>query len=189
MRIVGGSARGRKLYIPEASPVRPTSERIKEALFNILGPVDGKSFLDLFAGTGNVGLEALSRGAARAVFVEKNRILARAIRRNAEAGRFSQKAEILCADFSRALGMMAERLDSFDILFADPPYEAGRVGPVVAALADGPLMAAGGLVVLQHSIREAAVSGRPGLVMTDQRGYGDTRLSFFQKEHVRANVS
>ncbi len=189
MRIVGGSARGRKLYIPEASPVRPTAERIKEALFNILGPVDGKSFLDLFAGTGNVGLEALSRGAARVVFVEKDRILAGAIGRNVTSCRFTREAEILRADFGKALKMMAERPDSFDIVFADPPYEAGCVGPVVAALADGSLVAADGLLVVQHSFREAAASERPGLVMTDRRGYGDTRLSFFQKKHARTNAA
>ena len=189
MRIVGGSARGRKLYIPEASQVRPTAERIKEALFNILGPVDGKSFLDLFAGTGNVGLEALSRGAARAVFVENDRILAGAIGRNAASCRFAREAEILRADFGKALGMMAERPDSFDIVFADPPYEAGFVGQVVAVLADGCLMAADGILVIQHSVREAAASERPGLVMTDQRGYGDARLSFFQKKYARTNAS
>ena len=188
MRIVGGSARGRKLFIPEASPVRPTSERIKEALFNIIGPVEGKSFLDLFAGTGNVGLEALSRGAARGVFVEKDRILARAIGRNVASCRFSQTAEILCSDFNRALGMLAERPDAFDILFADPPYEAGFVGPVIAALKDGNRMAPGGLLILQHSVREAAPDAGPRLVMTGRRGYGDTRLSFFQKQSDRAGA-
>lgn len=189
MRIVGGSARGRKLYIPEASPVRPTSERVKEALFDIVGPVEGKSFLDLFAGTGNVGMEALSRGAARAVFVEKDRILARAIGRNVASCRFSQTAEILRADFDQALEMLAERPDSFDILFADPPYEAGFVGPVIAALTDGRLMAADGLLILQHSVREAATAAGPGLAMTGRRGYGDTRLSFFQKKSARAGAA
>jgi 16S rRNA (guanine966-N2)-methyltransferase len=189
MRIVGGSARGRKLYIPDASPVRPTSERIKEALFNIIDPVDGKCFLDLFAGTGNVGLEALSRGAAKAVFVEKDRILAGAIVKNVVSCRFSQMAEILRADFNRALGTLAERFDSFDILFADPPYEAGCVGTVIAALEGGRLLAADGLLVVQHSFREAVRDGQTGIVMTDQRSYGDTRLSFFQKKLAREHAS
>jgi 16S rRNA (guanine966-N2)-methyltransferase len=182
MRIIGGSARGRKLYIPQASSVRPTSERIKEALFNIVGPVDGKSFLDLFAGTGNVGLEALSRGAAKAVFIEKDRILAGAIERNIVSCPSPGKPEILRDDFKRALRVLTERFLSFDIIFADPPYEARFVSPVIAALADGCLMAADGIFVIQHSVRETASDDQPGLVMTDRRSYGDTRLSFFQQK-------
>jgi 16S rRNA (guanine966-N2)-methyltransferase len=180
MRIIGGEARGRRLYIPRPSAVRPTSDRIKEACFNIIRLIDGKTFLDLFAGTGNMGLEALSRGALKAVFVENNPVLTDAISRNIAACDFTGRSEVLKSDFIEAIRSLAKRPDAFDILFADPPYEQGFVRrvlehPGTRAL----LMARSGLFVLQHSIREAINISESGpLVLTDQRQYGDTILSF-----------
>lgn len=179
MRIIGGEARGRRLYIPRSSAVRPTSDRIKEACFNIIRLVDGKTFLDLFAGTGNMGLEALSRGALKAVFVENNPVLADAITRNIAACGFAGKSEILRSDFIEAIRSLAKRPDTFDILFADPPYEHGCVRRVLEDPGSGVLMAKGGLFALQHSVREAINLSESGpLVLTDQRQYGDTILSF-----------
>lgn len=182
MRIIGGEARGRRLYSPGTFAVRPTAERIKEAFFNIIGLVDGKTFLDLFAGSGNMGLEALSRGAFKAVFVENNRALIEAIGRNIETCGFGGKSEILASDFIKAIRRLVKRSETFDILFADPPYERGSVSLALEQLRDGALMEKEGLLAVQHSVREAAavdVSGQ--LLLTDQRRYGDTILSFFKK--------
>ncbi len=110
MRIIGGEARGRRLYIPGTFTVRPTAERIKGAFFSIIGLVDGKTFLDLFAGSGNMGLEALSRGALRAVFVENNRALIDAISRNIETCCFGGKREILATDFIKAIQRLIEKV-------------------------------------------------------------------------------
>jgi 16S rRNA (guanine966-N2)-methyltransferase len=182
MRIIGGEARGRRLYIPRSSDVRPTAERIKGACFNIIRNVDGKTFLDLFAGTGNMGLEALSRGALKAVFIENNPVLVDAITRNIAACGFAGKSEVLRSDFIEAIQSLAKRSDTFDILFADPPYEQGFVSRVLEHPEIGALMARDGLFALQHSIRETiGVSERGQLVLTDQRQYGDTRLSFLNK--------
>jgi 16S rRNA (guanine966-N2)-methyltransferase len=128
MRIIGGESRGRRLYIPGTASVRPTADRIKEAFFNILGSVDGKSFLDLFAGSGSMGLEALSRGALKALFVENNRALAEAISKNIAACGFGGNGEILTFDYIKAIRHLVKRSEGFDILFADPPYEKGFVG-------------------------------------------------------------
>ncbi len=182
MRIIGGKARGRRLYTPWTSAVRPTAERIKEAFFNIIGPVDGKTFLDLFAGSGNMGLEALSRGALKAVFVENNRALVDAIGRNIETCGFGGKGEILTSDFIKAIQKLVKRSEAFDILFADPPYERGIVSPTLEHLRNGSLMEKDGLFAVQHSVREAAAVDESGqLVLTDRRQYGDTILSFFRK--------
>ena len=182
MRIIGGEARGRRLYIPGTFAVRPTAERIKGAFFNILGLVDGKTFLDLFAGSGNMGLEALSRGALKAVFVENNRTLTDAIGRNIETCGFGGKGEILASDCIKAIQRLVKRSEAFDILFADPPYERGIVSLILEHLRNGSLMEKDGLLAVQHSVREAAAVNESGqLVLTDRRQYGDTILSFFRK--------
>jgi 16S rRNA (guanine(966)-N(2))-methyltransferase RsmD len=183
MRIIGGEARGRRLYIPGTFAVRPTAERIKGAFFNIIGLVDGKTFLDLFAGSGNVGLEALSRGALKAVFVENNRVLTDTIGRNIETCGFGGKGEILATDFIKAIQRLVKRSEAFDILFADPPYERGIVSLTLEHLRNGSLMEKDGLLAVQHSVREAAAVDESGqLVLTDRRQYGDTSLSFFKKK-------
>ena len=180
MRIIGGEARGRRLYIPSASSIRPTAERIKAAFFNIIQPLEGKSFLDLFAGTGNMGLEALSRGAVKALFVERDRMLAEAIERNITSCCFVGKTQILPYDFIKAMRILSEQHVSLDILFADPPYEEGFVSQILAQVRRERLMRADSLLAIQHSVREAIEEGKSGFVLTDQRRYGDTSLSFLQ---------
>lgn len=182
MRIIGGEGRGRRLYIPRTASVRPTADRIKEAFFNIIGFVDGKSFLDLFAGSGSMGLEALSRGALKVLFVENNRVLAEAISRNIAACGFTCRSEILTFDYIKAIRHLAKRSDAFDILFADPPYEKGFVSLTLEHLGNGSLMAKGGFLAVQHSVREAIEVCESGqLILTEQRQYGDTILSFLKK--------
>ena len=182
MRIAGGQARGRRLYLPKGYPVRPTSDKIKEALFNIIQPVEGKSFLDLYAGAGSVGLEALSRGAVRAIFVEREPILVNAIRKNAEACGFDELAEVIAADVKRGIERLSRRGDRFQILFADPPYERGLAVQTLQLLQDGHLMADNALIIIQHSIREDFLEKfrDERLKMADQRRYGDSALSFMR---------
>jgi 16S rRNA (guanine966-N2)-methyltransferase len=182
MRISGGEARGRHLYSPRSPAVRPTASRVKDACFNIIRSIEGKTFLDLFAGMGSMGLEALSRGALRAVFVENNPLLADAINRNIAACGFAGRSEVLRSDFIEAIGALAKRSGPFDILFADPPYEQGFVRQVLEHAGNGALIAKGGLFVVQHSVREAIDLYEPAqLILADQRQYGDTTLSFFEK--------
>jgi 16S rRNA (guanine966-N2)-methyltransferase len=181
MRIIGGEARGRLIRLPKGYRIRPTADRIKESLFAILYRVEGASFLDMFAGSGTVGLEALSRGARYAVFVEKEPRLVDSIRSNLRMLGSENRAEVINADAERAVRGLGKRTERFDILFADPPYEEGFVAEVVKWLGGGNLLAPKGIVVLQHSAREA-LEGlcAQSLEVADQRRYGDTMLSFLK---------
>jgi 16S rRNA (guanine966-N2)-methyltransferase len=182
MRIIGGQARGRQIRLPAGCCIRPTADRVKESLFNILHPVEGTSFLDIFAGCGNVGLEALSRGARGSVFVEKDPRLVEAIRENLRLLGFEGQGEVIAAGAQQGLRRLGKRGERFDILFADPPYDEDFLPELLRCLEGAQLLAENGIIVLQHSVREdPKESLTRTLVMTDQRRYGDTRLSFLKK--------
>lgn len=180
MRIIGGKAKGRRIAVPPGYAVRPTSDRIKEALFNILGPLEGRTFLDLYAGTGNVGLEALSRGAVEVVFVEKIPALALALRRNLELFTFAGRDEIITMDVERAVVQIVQKTKRFDLIFADPPYRKGWVDKTLGLLNHYPaLLAEEGELVLQHAAAEPLeIKAGMALQLVDERRYGDTCLSF-----------
>lgn len=176
MRVIGGQAKGRKLSAPKGGTMRITADRIKESLFDILGPLEGVTFLDLYAGTGNVGIEALSRGAARVVFVENDRRHAALIESNlAHAGLAGGK--VLPLTVQRALAALLGREQRFDIIFADPPYRRDMVAPMLEALSQGGLLAPLGTVVVEHSLMEPC-EGTGKLSVADRRRYGDTVLTF-----------
>ncbi len=182
MRIIGGEARGRIIRLPGGCRIRPTADRVKEALFNILGPVEGKSFIDVFAGCGNVGLEALSRGACRSVFVEKDLRLIEAIRENLRLLGFEGRAEMIAADAEKGMRRLGKKGERFDILFADPPYEEGFLTEIMNYLEGAELLTENGIIILQHSLREPLrQSVTQPLAVSDQRRYGDTLLSFLKK--------
>ena len=181
MRIIGGEARGRPVRLPGGCRIRPTADRVKKSLFDILHPVTGKSFLDLFAGSGNVGLESLSRGAHFAVFVERDVRLVGAIRMGLVQLGFSERAEVIAADAERGLGRLVQRGTRFDIIFADPPYDEGLARETLQWLGKGDVLTENGIVVLQHSVREKLEESQAQmLVIADQRRYGDTMLSFLK---------
>ena len=181
MRVISGDAKGRALFLPAKSKARPTSDRIKEALFNILAPIRGKLFLDVFAGSGSVGIEALSRGAALAVFVEKEPAHCDYINRNIKRCGFTGNYDICSAELIKAIPILEKKGMLFDIIFADPPYEAGLVEKTLKYFSDGKLSASDGMIIFQHSVREEPdwKRGR-GLIVIDQRKYGDTLLTFLK---------
>src|SRR5690349_5632379 len=125
MRVIAGEARGRRLTTPKSQRVRPTADRVKEALFNILvsrlGELEGMRVLDIFAGTGNLGIEALSRGAAYAVFIDSHRDSAELIRKNLEITRFSERAKLVLQDALAALKSLARSEAPFHLVFLDAP--------------------------------------------------------------------
>ncbi len=179
MRVIRGEARGRKIQVPREKRLRLTSDRVKEALFNLLPDMEGIFFLELFAGTGNVSLEALSRGAKRAVLVEKEPALVALIGKNLAALGFAGRSEVITGPVERVLPFLQERGDRFDIVFADPPYEKGHVAGTLEVLGRGGLLKDTGLVVVEHAIREETGKRCESLVLRDRRRYGDTVLSFF----------
>ncbi len=182
LRIISGRAKGYRLYsVPGKKPARPTSDRVKEALFNLLPDPEGCSLIDLYAGTGNVGLEALSRGARRVCFVESDPAMIDVIRRNIEKCGFDDGCEILRMPVDRAVDQLTRRGERFDIVFADPPYDLGFMKAILRRLENGALLKTDGVMVLQHSPREEVPQRMEALERVDQRKYGDTLLSIFKR--------
>jgi 16S rRNA (guanine966-N2)-methyltransferase len=191
MRVIAGTYRSRRLGTLRGMAMRPSSDRLRETLFNILGAdVRDSAFVDLFAGSGAVGIEALSRGASRTIFVEHYPAAARLLRANLESlgiavtnprGKaFAGSAEIIEADAIEGLDQLATRGLKVDILFADPPYaDSGAYSAVLDWLGDSELIAAGGRVILEHSRRQPL----PAVAGLLERGrvveQGDTVLSFY----------
>jgi 16S rRNA (guanine966-N2)-methyltransferase len=181
MRVISGDARGRRLLFPPQSKARPTSDRVKEALFNILAPVSGKIFLDVFAGSGSVGIEALSRGAASVAFIEKDAAHGDYIQKNLLRCGFTGEYDIFIAEIKKALPILQKKGARFDVIFADPPYEAGLIEETLVYLAGGKVSASDGMIIFQHSVREEPDWQRGGcLSVSDQRKYGDTLLTFLK---------
>ena len=179
MRIVGGTRRGRRLLAPRSAAVRPTADRVRESLFNVLGQVlAGGDVLDLYAGTGALGLEALSRGAERAVLVEAAAAAAELCRKNSEALDFQEEVTVLRLPALRAVERLAREGRRFALAFADPPYAARAGRWVVEAV--GPLLQPGGTLVVEHDRREALPEAEGPLFRVDQRRFGDTVLSFYR---------
>jgi 16S rRNA (guanine(966)-N(2))-methyltransferase RsmD len=187
MRIIGGELRGRVVRLPAGSRIRPTADRVKESLFNILHSVEGASFLDLFAGSGNVGLEALSRGARFATFVEKDIRLVHALQESLVQLGFAARAEVIAADAERGLGRLVQRGNRFDIIFTDPPYDQGLVLETLAWPDMRKALTENGIIVLQHSAREKpdGLQAQPWVV-ADQRRYGDTVLTFLKGKDFKS---
>lgn len=185
MRIVGGRHRGRRLLAPPGDAVRPTSDRAREALFNILShgrlAIGGLAFadaavLDAFAGTGALGLEALSRGAAEVIFIERDREALAVLRRNIEALGETTRTRIISGDATRP----PRAAVACDVAFLDPPYRSGLGGPALAALAATGWLTSDALVVIETAAREE-VPPQDGFTLIDQRVYGAARLVFLRR--------
>ena len=185
MKVIGGTARGRKLKVPKGLTVRPTAARVKESLFNIL-PHDfsGLRVLDLYAGSGNVSIEALSRGAVEAVLVDESARSAAVIRENLTRLELLQRAQVWIVPVARALRKLDRAGEKFDLIFLDPPYERGLVKTTLEAIGQGVLLNPAAIVVVEHSGREAVKPGYGSLILNDQRRYGDTLLSFFDRSQA-----
>jgi len=180
MRIIAGTARGRPLLGPKTQEIRPTSDRVRETLFNVLGQwVEGR-VLDLYAGTGALGLEALSRGAERAVLVDAGREAQRLIAKNIEGLGFTGRAELLCMPADRGLDLLERRRDSFGLVFADPPYGLRAAAWLLERLAESPLLAPGATVLIETDKREEAPQSA-ALPEIDERRFGDTRVRLYRR--------
>lgn len=180
MRVIGGQAKGRRLKTLKGQSLRPTADRVKEALFNILPHnLSGYKILDLFAGTGSLSVEALSRGGAEAIMVDSSRAAAKAIKENLRALGLAHKSKVRTTPVHRSIRLLSRAGKTFDIVFLDPPYEKGLVGQTLRAVAQGGLLCEEGVLVVEHSVREKPESTYGRLALRDQRRYGATLLSFF----------
>jgi len=163
--------------------VRPTSARVLEAIFDILGQrCDGDVVCDLYAGSGALSIEAAKRGARKIVLVERDHHALRAIRSNVERRPAACDAEVLQADAVEGLQRLARRGDRFDLVFADPPYDRGEVERVLSAMQQCSVLAEDGVMVVEHSPRERGQDRYGDLRRVDERKYGQTSVSFFERD-------
>lgn len=181
MRIVAGTAKGRALLGPKNKKgIRPTADRVRESLFNILGQwMEGLRVLDLYAGTGALGLEALSRGAASLLMVDKDRDAISLCGQNAKALGFGDRCQIWNLPADRALAQLGKAGQQFDLIFADPPYAARVVEDLLEQVEASRTLGEGGRLVVEHDRREGAPERQGGMVRLDQRRFGDTQVSVY----------
>ena len=182
MRVIAGKFRSRLLKGPGKLRLRPTSDRLRETLFNILGPaVEDSLFVDAYAGTGAIGIEAISRGAREAVFIESHAASARLVRQNLEALGIRAGAEVIEANAVRGLERLAARHRMADFIFLDPPYERDEECLLVLEFLDSShLIAPGGLVIVEHSRKTELPERFDRLERTRLIEQGDAALSFYR---------
>jgi 16S rRNA (guanine(966)-N(2))-methyltransferase RsmD len=177
-RIIAGVARGRRLAAPRGTATRPTSDKVRGAVFNVIGQFfEGGEVLDLYAGTGALALEALSRGCARATCVEADRATAELARANAEACGFADRVEVVRGRVAEVLPRLAA--SRFALAFVDPPYEEG---PEAALALLGRVLAPGARVVAEHDARRPPAERFGALALSDRRRYGGTGISIYLRE-------
>ncbi|WP_394355733.1 16S rRNA (guanine(966)-N(2))-methyltransferase RsmD [Caldicoprobacter guelmensis] len=182
LRIIAGRWKGRRLLAVKGMHTRPTSDRVKEAIFNILQRcIEGANVLDLFAGTGNLGLEALSRGCARVVFVEKDPRAVDVLNKNRASLGCTEQTAVIRDDVFHAIKRLSCQ-ERFDIIFADPPYGKGLETPLLNAIAENDVLCQDGVVILEHSSRDPQPDRVGNLVKLQDRRYGNTEISFYKKE-------
>lgn len=180
MRVIGGSARGRILKGPPDAGTRATADKVREAVFNVLAPyIEGASAIDLYAGTGALGVEALSRGAARCDFVERRQQLCTVIKENLARAAVAEQGRVICGLVHQVLSTLQ---GPYDLILADPPY-TDLDGPLLASLpAVQRLLAPRGIVILEHSPRAQPAGDSGPLRYVRTRRYGDSAVSFWQRQ-------
>jgi 16S rRNA (guanine966-N2)-methyltransferase len=183
MRISAGEHRGRRLRTPRGKRTRPTSDLLRQALFNILGErIRDARVLDLFAGSGAVGLEALSRGAATATFVESDRHAVESLQANVVTLKLAECARVMAADVSQVLSRLQAAGERFDCIFLDPPYAGDLAVKCIETLADGTLLSENALLACQ-AFHKAVLPERVGVLrQTWRRRYGESSLTLYEKE-------
>ncbi len=187
MRVVGGVCRGRRLFHFKGRSIRPTTDRVREAIFDTLSALFHHTLepsavaFDLFAGSGALGIEALSRGTGRVVFVEREREALDVIRKNLEICGLVDRALILPVDVKRGLSILSQRGEVADLIFLDPPYGRGLVEDTLKAIGEKGLLKGGGVVVAEHSKKELPCPVPP-LRLAKRAGYGDTVVSYYVGE-------
>jgi len=182
MRIIAGTAKGRTLRSLRGRELRPTMDRVRETVFAVLSRrVVGEAFLDLFAGAGTVGLEALSRGASEAVFVESHRPAGAVIEENARRCGVAERVTVLIAPVPRGLAIVRQQGHRFGVIFLDPPYDRGEARATLARLAQWPrLLTEGGVLVVQRSRHEETEEQIGPLKRMKQSRFGETIVDYYQ---------
>jgi 16S rRNA (guanine(966)-N(2))-methyltransferase RsmD len=182
-RIIAGAGKGRRLKTAAGDSTRPTGARVRQSLFDILAPlIPGCRFLDAFAGNGGVGFEALSRGAAKVVLVDRAAAAVEAAKENARVlAHAGGEVQVFRQDARTAIGALGDQGMQFDVVYLDPPYDSDLYEPLLAVLGEGPLLAEGGVVVAEHFHKRALPETIGALARTREKRVGDHVLSFYRR--------
>ena len=184
MRVIGGTYRGRRLRAVEGLAVRPTSDRLRETLFNILAPrIEGSRFLDICAGSGAVGIEALSRGADEVTFIESSRQACLVIEANLGALGIERNASMVNLNTTTALKRLAQEFKEFDIAFLDPPYASAIYEDVMTQLGSGNLLSTGAIVIAEHRVKTPTEVRYGKLKVFREVKQGESALAFYEVDH------
>lgn len=192
MRVIAGTAKGRRLRTPRGWAVRPTADRVKEALFSMLlsrFDLDEAALLDLYAGSGALGIEGLSRGAARVVFVEQDRLARRVLEANLVTCGMAQRGRVIALPAQRAMRQLAAAEERFDGVLMDPPYGRGLADAALGQLAAEGLVKPGGWVAAEHHVDDALAESYGSLRLTAARRYGKTALALFSDSRMVEQVA
>lgn len=182
MRIIAGELKGRRLMTPSDNRVRPTTDKVKEAVFSMVaGYLPGSVVVDLFAGTGNLGLEAISRGAARAYFVDKDRTSISMVRENVKHCKVEDRSVILWSDFKSVFKKINDKVD---VIFLDPPYSAGYMEECFSIIAESEILEEDGIIVAEHSSAETLPEDMSGMVLIKSKRYGKISVSIYEKQEA-----
>jgi 16S rRNA (guanine(966)-N(2))-methyltransferase RsmD len=183
VRVLAGALKGRRLTTPRGRTTRPTADQVRLACLDTLMPfLERGPFLDLFAGAGGVGIEALSRGAPSAVFVEHDGAALRALRDNLDQLGLGDRTRVVRADAARAVDDLAARGERFAVVFLDPPYDSPRAAAALEAVAAGSTLLAGAVVVIQHATKMPPALAAGALALWKTRRFGETTLTFFRSD-------
>ena len=185
MRVITGSARGHNLKAPKGENTRPTSDRIKEALFSIIGMIDdGSTVLDLFSGSGAIGIEFLSRGAKLAYFIDSDSESIKVIKENLEKTRLIEKSLVYKNNVEKAIKTIGNKHIDFDYIFLDPPYNKELVIKTLENINNEKLLKNNGIIIIEHETRLELPDKIFNIIKVDYRKYGDTSISFYRFEEA-----
>jgi 16S rRNA (guanine966-N2)-methyltransferase len=181
LRIIAGEAKGRSIISPLSKGTRPTSDRVKESLFNILGSrIPDSKVLDLFAGTGNLGLESISRGAEHCIFIDNNKESIKTIYENIRLLKYEGFCEVYLNDALSALSVLHRRGLVFDIIFVDPPYHMDMIPGIIECIMSTSILKEGGIIAAEHDTKDIVPDNILNAVKFKSSVYGDTILSFYK---------
>ncbi|WP_028611083.1 16S rRNA (guanine(966)-N(2))-methyltransferase RsmD [Paenibacillus harenae] len=184
MRVIAGEAKGRTLKAVPGTNTRPTTDKVKEAIFSMIGPYfDGGMALDLFAGTGGLGIEAWSRGVERTVFIDREKISIDIIRQNVQTANMGSAAEIYRNDAERALKALAKRGQRFRLVFLDPPYIMTSMDSLMGQLAENELLEPEATIVVEHDAAHRYAEEMDGFKQIKHAKYGDTAVSIYKYDN------
>lgn len=183
LRVISGKVRGLKLDTPKNEDVRPTTDRVKESLFNIINSyIMDSNVLDLFAGTGSLGIECLSRGASSATFVDVSKDSINIVKSNIKKARVENQSTILNLDFKNAIDRLKAQNSKFDVIFMDPPYYKNMFIDALANIDNANLLAEDGIIIVEHDTKDKFEDKIGRLEKTKEKKYGNTTLTFYKME-------